>query len=251
MTLHRIYFDTNAGDGARYDLGLRGSLEDIAPISDQLQDGMRVVIYMTGELEMEATLEFDQKYGRWMARPIEGTTKIYPEAYGPNSVEALLETIERSLSEEMSKLDLFAPSDLTLRDKPVSADVAMAVILDKYLAPDLSPLVSQRHHTVVFIIIGEDEEHASPSLQPPTRTEGPAQPIGLIGNQRTCRRNKTLALPLDVADRPPLPGEEPGSGIGHRQPQPGPEPQAKTIPSQRFPREGFGWRMSRQEVRLR
>jgi len=74
---------------------------------------MRVVIYMTGELEMEATLEFDQKYGRWMARPIEGTTKIYPEAYGPNSVEALLETIERSLSEEMSKLDLFAP--LTLR----------------------------------------------------------------------------------------------------------------------------------------
>jgi len=139
MTLARIYFDTNAGDGARYDLGLRGSLEDIAPISDQLQDGMRVVIYMTGELEMEATLEFDQKYGRWMARPIEGTTKIYPEAYGPNSVEALLETIERSLSEEMSKLDLFVPSDLTLRDKPVSADVAMAVILDKLLGAGFEP----------------------------------------------------------------------------------------------------------------
>jgi hypothetical protein len=27
----------------------------------------------------------------------------------------------------------------------------------------------------------------------PTRTEGPAQAIELIGNQRTCRRNKTQA----------------------------------------------------------
>jgi hypothetical protein len=59
MTLRRIYFDTNEGDGTgddiRYDLGLRRSREDIAAISDQLQEGMRVIIYMTGELEMEAT----------------------------------------------------------------------------------------------------------------------------------------------------------------------------------------------------
>jgi hypothetical protein len=30
---------------------------------------------MTGELEMEATLEFDMASGAWMARPIEGTLK--------------------------------------------------------------------------------------------------------------------------------------------------------------------------------
>jgi hypothetical protein len=97
MSLRRTYFDTNeaygTGDDIRYDLSLRRSLEDIAVMSDQLQEGMRVIIYMTGELEMEATLEFDLKYGRWMAQPVEGTTKIYPEAYSPNSVEALLETI--------------------------------------------------------------------------------------------------------------------------------------------------------------
>src|SRR5215470_7241669 len=29
----------------------------------------------------------------------------------------------------------------------------------------------------------------------PTRTEGPAPAIGPIGHQRTCRRNKTPALP--------------------------------------------------------
>jgi hypothetical protein len=151
MTLYRIYFDTNAGDGERYDLGLRGSLEDIAPIADQLQEGMRVIIYMTGELEMESTLEFDQKYGHWMARPIEGTTKIYPEAYRPNSVEALLEIIERSISKEMTKLDLFVPSDLTLCDEPVSADLAMAVILDKLLGAGFEPAgVSQATHGRLF-----------------------------------------------------------------------------------------------------
>ncbi|MGO9485812.1 MAG: hypothetical protein ACLPX9_14700 [Rhodomicrobium sp.] len=76
--IHRIYFDTNEGpDNERYALWLRRSLEDMAPISGQLYDGLQVIIYMTGELEMEAILEFDKSHGAWMARPIEGTTKHY------------------------------------------------------------------------------------------------------------------------------------------------------------------------------
>jgi hypothetical protein len=47
----------------------------------------------------------------------------------------------------MTKLDLFVPADLTLRDKPVPADVAMAVILDKLLAAGFDPLgFSQAAH---------------------------------------------------------------------------------------------------------
>ncbi len=81
--MHRIYFDTNEASydedgGCRYDLSLPSSMRDLASIEEP-RDGMRVVIYMTRELEMEATLEFDVKLGHWMARPIEGTTR-YPEA---------------------------------------------------------------------------------------------------------------------------------------------------------------------------
>lgn len=72
----RIYFDTNEGDGdGRYSLNCTGSLQDIAPIADKLKEGMRVVIYMSDELEMQATLEFDRRYGHWMARPVPGTTR--------------------------------------------------------------------------------------------------------------------------------------------------------------------------------
>jgi hypothetical protein len=79
MTLHRIYFDTNEAfyeDGiCRYELHIPGSLRDIQPIANELHEGMRVIIYMTGELEMEAILQFDTKHDRWLARPIEGTTR--------------------------------------------------------------------------------------------------------------------------------------------------------------------------------
>jgi hypothetical protein len=78
--MHRIYFDANEATFepgvCRYDLGLRSSVKDLAEIVDK-HDGMRVIIYMPGELEMEATLEFDAKYGCWMARPIPGTTNHY------------------------------------------------------------------------------------------------------------------------------------------------------------------------------
>jgi len=72
--MYRIYFDENERDASgRYYLGIPGSLKDIAPIADHLKDGLRVVIYMAHELEMEAVLEWDRRNNCWMARSIEGT----------------------------------------------------------------------------------------------------------------------------------------------------------------------------------
>jgi hypothetical protein len=74
--MHRIYFDTNEGDQhGRYNLGIPGALEDIEPVADQLFEGLKVVIYMGDELEMEAVLAFDAQSRNWMANPIAGTTK--------------------------------------------------------------------------------------------------------------------------------------------------------------------------------
>jgi hypothetical protein len=75
-SLYRIYFDANDGtahDG--YPLACRGALDDVEPIADKLKEGMRVIIYMTGELEMEAILEFDHGTSHWIARPVKGTPK--------------------------------------------------------------------------------------------------------------------------------------------------------------------------------
>jgi hypothetical protein len=67
--LPRIYFDTN--DGVRedtYALDIAGSMEDIRCLGDLLRPGMRVLLYMSGELEVEATLEYDTEHGRWLGR---------------------------------------------------------------------------------------------------------------------------------------------------------------------------------------
>ena len=76
--MHRIYFDTNEGDQhGRYNLGIPGALEDIEAIADQLFEGLKVIIYMGNELEMEAVLVFDARSRNWMDNPIAETTK-YP-----------------------------------------------------------------------------------------------------------------------------------------------------------------------------
>jgi hypothetical protein len=76
MALHRIYFDENEGDAlGRYDLGIPGSLRDIPPIAGELKEGMRVLIYMGDDFELEATLEYHAQFARWMARPIDGTLR--------------------------------------------------------------------------------------------------------------------------------------------------------------------------------
>ncbi len=76
--MHRIYFDENAGDDRdRYDLGIPGSLADIA---GELSDGLHVILYDEQELEVEAVLEFEPRYNRWMARALwETLRRLNPE----------------------------------------------------------------------------------------------------------------------------------------------------------------------------
>ncbi len=75
MVLPRIYFDTNSGTpDRRYGLWLDSSVADLARIPDGPRDGMRVVIYMGDELEMEAILVRDADWG-WTADPVPGTVK--------------------------------------------------------------------------------------------------------------------------------------------------------------------------------
>jgi hypothetical protein len=42
---------------------------------------MRVVIYMVGEIEMDATLEWDERWNAWTARWIEGTLRPNTEKW--------------------------------------------------------------------------------------------------------------------------------------------------------------------------
>jgi hypothetical protein len=75
--LYRIYFDTNDGTmEGDYPLACKGALDDIQSIADKLREGMHVVIYMTGELEMEAVLGLAPTHGYRVGRPIKGTLKI-------------------------------------------------------------------------------------------------------------------------------------------------------------------------------
>lgn len=69
--MFRIYFDENEGDDkGRYDLGIPGSLQDIEPLAGRLTDGMHVILYEDGSLEVEAVLEWEPKHNIWMARPL-------------------------------------------------------------------------------------------------------------------------------------------------------------------------------------
>lgn len=70
--MHRIYFDGNEGtaDG-RYGLWLEKSKADLACIPGGPRTGMIVTIYMVGEIEAEATLEWcADPWNAWVARPV-------------------------------------------------------------------------------------------------------------------------------------------------------------------------------------
>jgi hypothetical protein len=76
QTLYRVYFDGNEGDSeGRYQLSLNKSKEDLAKIPGGPKVGMKVTIYMIAEIEMEAILEWSDRWNRWIARPIEGTIR--------------------------------------------------------------------------------------------------------------------------------------------------------------------------------
>lgn len=67
--LPRIYFDTNERDESgpsAYSLSISGAQEDIQRLGDSIRPGMRVLLYMTNELEVEATLEFNRQYKYWI-----------------------------------------------------------------------------------------------------------------------------------------------------------------------------------------
>jgi hypothetical protein len=74
--MHRIFFDTNEGThAAGYELRLPASIADLAALGDELREGLRVVIVMPDELEMQADLSFDRESGYWIAAPVSGTIK--------------------------------------------------------------------------------------------------------------------------------------------------------------------------------
>jgi hypothetical protein len=61
--MYRIYFDGNdQNDRGNYGLWLNRSVEDLAKIPGGPKDGMTVTIYMIGEIEMEAVLQWDEKW---------------------------------------------------------------------------------------------------------------------------------------------------------------------------------------------
>lgn len=80
--MHRIYFDSNdRADSERYGLWLDKSRDDLAKIPGGPQEGLTVTIYMTGEIEMEARLEWDAEWRAWTAREIAGTVRDNHETW--------------------------------------------------------------------------------------------------------------------------------------------------------------------------
>jgi hypothetical protein len=80
--MQRIYFDSNEGpDDQSYGLWLSKSIDDLAKIPGGPKEGMRVTIYMIGEIEMEGTLEWNARWDAWTARPLEGTIRPNTESW--------------------------------------------------------------------------------------------------------------------------------------------------------------------------
>jgi hypothetical protein len=75
----RIYCDfNNAIDESRYSLNCVGSLRDVEQYASQLSEGLRVVLYQTGELEVEGTIYLDPTCG-WVGVPDWSTKKYVDE----------------------------------------------------------------------------------------------------------------------------------------------------------------------------
>lgn len=79
--MHRVYFDTNEGYGERYDLRSPKAARDLARIPGGPKHGMTITIYMVGEVETEAVLEWDVELNQWLARPIGGRFRDNHESW--------------------------------------------------------------------------------------------------------------------------------------------------------------------------
>jgi len=91
--MHRVYFDGNEGPEDRpddppnrYGLWLTKSEKDLAKIPGGPREGMLVTIYMIGEIEMEATLEWNPKWNGWTAKPVEGTIRDNHETWDDHRI---------------------------------------------------------------------------------------------------------------------------------------------------------------------
>ncbi len=74
--MYRICFDGNDADEAgRYLLHFDRSRQELAEIPGGPKEGMQVTIYMVGEIEMEASLERNERWNCWVARPVGGTIR--------------------------------------------------------------------------------------------------------------------------------------------------------------------------------
>lgn len=81
--LPRVRFSTNDRTAInRYGLWLKDSVSDLQELGEKLTDGLRVIIYETGELEMEAVLHFDPEWNSWVATGDETTIVYHPGAFG-------------------------------------------------------------------------------------------------------------------------------------------------------------------------
>lgn len=80
--MYRIYFDSNEGtETGAYGLWLSKSVEDLAKIPGGPKDGMKVTIYMIGEIEMEAILEWNPQWNGWTGWPIMGSVRDNHETW--------------------------------------------------------------------------------------------------------------------------------------------------------------------------
>ncbi|UPJ52037.1 hypothetical protein IVB30_12185 [Bradyrhizobium sp. 200] len=76
--LPKIYGDFNNKDELhRVRLNLPRSKNEIQNSKDKIAAGTHVLLYMEGEFEVEAVLDFDSKYDLWVASPIYSTIVYY------------------------------------------------------------------------------------------------------------------------------------------------------------------------------
>ena len=69
--MNRIFFDSNAGnDQIGYVLWFDRSKEDIRRIDGGAHEGMIVTLYMPDEIEIGASLKYDDDLGCWRGIPL-------------------------------------------------------------------------------------------------------------------------------------------------------------------------------------
>ena len=80
-SMYRVYFDSNESTQRGYGLWLSKSKGDLSRIPGGPREGLVVTIYMVGEIEMEAALEWSAEWNAWTATPIEGTMRDNTESW--------------------------------------------------------------------------------------------------------------------------------------------------------------------------